>query len=65
MSIVDEVIKAYGGVQATCTRFGYKTVQGVHIWRKRGIPYRHQIEIHREKGFDLDELRGNEKASPT
>lgn len=65
MNIVDEVIKAYGGVNAVKERFNYTTVQGVYRWRHRGIPYKHQIDIHREKGFCLDKLRSSCEKLPS
>lgn len=56
MSIVEDVIKAYGGVKAVQERFGYKSSMSVYVWRKRGIPKNKIVEIYQDTGLDLQSL---------
>lgn len=56
MDILDEVIKAYGGVQAVQKRFNYASDKGVYHWRRRGIPKKFAYDIHEEKGIPLKRL---------
>lgn len=59
MSIVEEVIDSYGGVEAVRVRFGYTSRMAVYNWRSRGLPKGKLIDIHRDTGIDLDRLLGN------
>lgn len=55
--VVEEVIKAYGGVTAVQSRFGYKSPMAVYNWRSRGLPRWLIAEIYVDTGIDIDRLR--------
>lgn len=56
MTIVDEVIQAYGGISAVKKRFKYTDNAAVYNWKSRGIPKRLLIQIHQDTGISLKKL---------
>jgi len=63
MTLADEVINKYGGVQAVQARFGYKQPMAVYNWRIRGLPKDKLIDIHQDTGIPLDRLNGKSRAA--
>lgn len=61
MDVVEEVIQAYGGVKGVQDRFGYDSPMSVYVWRTRGVPKTHMLDIHLEKGIDPERLRESAK----
>lgn len=55
--IIEEVIRAYGGVRAVQDRFGYKEPMAVYNWRSRGIPKSLIADIHVDTGIEINRLR--------
>ncbi|MDX1489710.1 MAG: hypothetical protein R3332_00335 [Pseudohongiellaceae bacterium] len=55
--VIEEVIKAYGGISAVQKRFGYTEPMGVYNWRSRGIPKSLLAEIHVDTGIDVHRLK--------
>lgn len=64
MTIVDEVIKHYGGVRAVQKRFGYTHTMAVYQWRRRGIPTSKLIDVHLDTGIDLRRLQRSKGKAP-
>lgn len=54
--VVDEVIKAYGGIEMVMTAHNYKDPQGVYNWRYRGIPISKLQKINQDTGIPFDTL---------
>lgn len=56
MSLAEQVIKHYGGLEATAKHFKYGTVEGVRLWKSRGIPKKFLLRIHDETGIPVKKL---------
>ena len=54
--VIEEVIKAYGGISSVQKRFGYTEPMGVYNWRFRGIPKSLVAEIHVDTGIDIQRI---------
>lgn len=56
-SIVEEVIRKYGGPKNVQERFNYKSIEAVYMWRIRGeLPKSKLIDIHFDTGIPLSKL---------
>lgn len=56
-SIVEEVIRKYGGPKGVQERFNYKSIEAVYMWRIRGeLPKSKLIDIHFDTGIPLSKL---------
>lgn len=56
MTVAEQVIKHYGGLKATAERFGYTTVEGVRLWKSRGVPKKFLLEIYNDTNIPVKKL---------
>lgn len=54
--IVQQVIDAYGGVEAVMARFGYTERSAVHNWKARGLPKDKIAYIHIDTKIPVEKL---------